>query len=467
MSILRIGAIGVLGRVARTSLILAIILVSGCSADVTRFGYGGGTTSSLPVPPEPVGRGGPPRGLGVTEAPLPPPDVDGSYRVVGREYKNAPPAYQPPPGHDRPQVYGRPPTYDQPPPQTLGPAPERAPYEAAAPRQPAPARGGDSIEVQSGDTLFSIARRHGVSVAALKEANGLSSDAVQPGQRLVIPAGLQPAPLGRTPVARAPTLEPPAATPQPAHERSAKQGPGLALPPGVEPPPGWEGRYRMKNGDSLYGIAFQHRVSLEELKQANNITDPTKVWTGTVLAVPERQQPVAEPNAKTPPRIVQISPKVINAEPREPDPPAGRMAKRTDIMSDAVTPQATTGKFRWPIARGKLISGFGKMADGRHNDGVNLAAPLGTDIVAAESGRVAYADSELKGYGNLILIRHPNGWVTAYAHADRILVRAKDEVRRGQVIGKVGKTGGVEQPQLHFELRQPSGPVDPIPHLAD
>ncbi len=471
MSILRIGAVGVLGPIARTSLILAIILVSGCSADVTRFGYGGGTTSSLPVPPEPVGRGGPaPRGLGVTEAPLPPPDMSGNYRVVGREYKTPPPAYEPSPGYDRPQVYGRPPTYDQPPPQTLGPPPERAPYAASIPR-PAPAAGGDTIEVQPGDTLFSIARRHGVSVAALKEANGLTTgDAVRPGQRLAVPFGLQPSSPGRAPIAEAPTLAPPAAGPRPAHERVAKQGPGSGLPPGVEPPPGWEGRHRMKNGDSLYGIAFQHRVSLDELMQANNITEPTKVWTGTVLAVPERAQPAAESSAKAPPRIVQINPKVINAEPREPTPSAGRTAKRSDIMSDAVaslpSPLAT-GKFRWPVARGKLIAGFGKQTDGRHNDGVNLAAPLGTDIVAAESGRVAYADNELKGYGNLILIRHANGWVTAYAHADQLLVRAKDEVRRGQVIGKVGKTGGVDQPQLHFELRQPSGPVDPMPHLAN
>jgi murein DD-endopeptidase MepM/ murein hydrolase activator NlpD len=467
MSNQRKSAIGVLGPAARTSLILAIILASGCSADVTRFGYGGGgTTSSLPVPPEPVGRGGPPRGLGVTEAPLPPPDMGGNYRVVGREYKTPPPAYEPSPGYDRPQVYGRPPSYDQPPPQTLGPPPDRAPHVASVPRQPAPASDGDTIEVQSGDTLFSIARRHGVSVAVLKEANGLTGDTVRPGQRLAVPSGLQPAPLGRTPVAKAPAFESPVAATQPAHERTATKSPGSGLPPGVEPPPGWEGRYRMKNGDSLYGIAFQHRVSLDELKQANNITDPTKVWSGTILAVPERPHSAAEPNAKAPPRIIQINPKVINAEPREPTPPAVRTAKRSDILSDAPA-QVTTGKFRWPVTRGKLISGFGKMADGRHNDGVNLAAPLGTDIVAAESGRVAYADNELKGYGNLILIRHANGWVTAYAHADQVLVRAKDEVRRGQVIGKVGKTGGVDQPQLHFELRQPSGPVDPVPHLGN
>jgi murein DD-endopeptidase MepM/ murein hydrolase activator NlpD len=93
--------------------------------------------------------------------------------------------------------------------------------------------------------------------------------------------------------------------------------------------------------------------------------------------------------------------------------------------------------------------------------------PQGTAIHAAESGKVAYAGNEIKGYGNLVLIRHPNGWVTAYAHADQLLVRPNDEVRRGQVIAKAGKTGAVDQPQVHFELRQGSRPVDPMPHLAN
>ena len=91
--------------------------------------------------------------------------------------------------------------------------------------------------------------------------------------------------------------------------------------------------------------------------------------------------------------------------------------------------------------------------------------PQGTDVHAAESGRVAYAGNELKGYGNLVLIRHDNGWVSAYAHADQILVKRDDVVKRGQVIAKAGKTGTVDQPQLHFELRQGAKPVDPLPHM--
>ena len=140
--------------------------------------------------------------------------------------------------------------------------------------------------------------------------------------------------------------------------------------------------------------------------------------------------------------------------------------------NDAVTPAKTqnagsvadTGRLRWPVS-GKVISGFGPRPDGTHNDGVNLSAPMGTDVHAAESGVVAYAGDELKGYGNLVLVRHDNGWVTAYAHADEILVKRGDRIKRGQVIAKVGRTGQVDQPQVHFELRQGQKPVDPSPFM--
>ena len=115
---------------------------------------------------------------------------------------------------------------------------------------------------------------------------------------------------------------------------------------------------------------------------------------------------------------------------------------------------------------GRIIRGFGPRADGTKNDGINIAVPIGTDIRAAEAGVVAYAGDELKGYGNLILIRHDNGLVSAYAHGDRMLVRRGDQISRGQVIAKAGKTGSVKQPQLHFELRKGAKPIDPMPYLG-
>jgi murein DD-endopeptidase MepM/ murein hydrolase activator NlpD len=122
---------------------------------------------------------------------------------------------------------------------------------------------------------------------------------------------------------------------------------------------------------------------------------------------------------------------------------------------------AGNADFRWP-ARGRVISGFG---GGSGNEGINIALPEGTPVKATESGTVAYAGSEVKGYGNLVLIRHDNGFVSAYAHNGEISVKRGDKVRRGQVIAKSGQTGNVTSPQLHFEIRKGSTPVDPIPHL--
>ncbi|MBO0737965.1 MAG: M23 family metallopeptidase, partial [Alphaproteobacteria bacterium] len=121
--------------------------------------------------------------------------------------------------------------------------------------------------------------------------------------------------------------------------------------------------------------------------------------------------------------------------------------------------------FLWPV-RGHVLAPFGSRSDGTHNDGINIAAVRGAAVQAADAGVVAYAGNELRGYGNLILIKHANGWITAYAHCDRILVRRGERVARGQVIARVGSTGDVSEPQLHFELRRGSRPVDPREFLA-
>jgi murein DD-endopeptidase MepM/ murein hydrolase activator NlpD len=118
-------------------------------------------------------------------------------------------------------------------------------------------------------------------------------------------------------------------------------------------------------------------------------------------------------------------------------------------------------EFRWP-AKGRVIQRF---ADGG-NDGINIAVPEGTPVKAAEAGVVAYAGNGLKGYGNLVLVRHPNGFVSAYAHNGEIEVKPGDQVTRGQTIAKSGQTGDVATPQLHFELRKGKTPVDPKDYLA-
>jgi murein DD-endopeptidase MepM/ murein hydrolase activator NlpD len=317
---------------------------------------------------------------------------------------------------------------------------------------------GETIEVQQGDSLYGIAKRHGVSISALIELNSLThGSTIKPGQRLVLPAG------SRVASRSAPDR---AGTRGAAGKAISAHGTG----PAADAPAGWDGRHTMKAGESLYGIARRHKVTLSELMRVNGITEPTRVRIGAVLRVPSSAEPLSErvaaPAVAPPSRVVPQSaptpPKIINAtnEPR-------RTAALEDRKLDAPpAPPAepVASKFRWPV-RGRVIAGYGKRPDGTNNDGINLAVPHGTEVHAAEGGRVVYAGNELKGYGNLILIRHDNGWVSAYAHSEQMMVKRDDVVKRGQVIAKAGKTGSVDQPQVHFELRQGSKPVDPLPHL--
>jgi murein DD-endopeptidase MepM/ murein hydrolase activator NlpD len=120
--------------------------------------------------------------------------------------------------------------------------------------------------------------------------------------------------------------------------------------------------------------------------------------------------------------------------------------------------------FFWPVS-GNVISNFGVTSNGERNDGINISAPMGTPIHAAASGTITYSGNELKDYGNLVLIKHEGGYVTAYAHADRLIVNRGDVVSRGQVIGYSGSTGDVSSPQLHFEIRHDTQPVNPKPLL--
>jgi murein DD-endopeptidase MepM/ murein hydrolase activator NlpD len=122
-------------------------------------------------------------------------------------------------------------------------------------------------------------------------------------------------------------------------------------------------------------------------------------------------------------------------------------------------------RFLWPV-KGKVISSFGPKKGGLNNDGINIAAPEGASVVAADNGVVAYAGNELRGFGNLLLIRHADGWVTAYAHNEKLLVKRGEKVKRGQTVAQIGRTGNVSAPQLHFEIRRGTDPVDPLKYLG-
>jgi murein DD-endopeptidase MepM/ murein hydrolase activator NlpD len=234
-------------------------------------------------------------------------------------------------------------------------------------------------------------------------------------------------------------------------------------------------------GETLFSVARRYHISPVALAQANNLPPHYQLRMGERLNIPGAtgsrlaQQPLRPaPAVSAPPqRMVQAAPPPRLAEFQPAPPPAARVitpAKENPPAEEA-KPEAQESSannspgFRWP-ARGRVITGFGPKPTGQQNDGINIAVPEGTPVKASDDGVVAYAGNELKGYGNLVLVRHSNGFVTAYAHASELMVKRGDSVKRGQVIAKSGQTGNVTSPQLHFEVRKGATPVDPMQHLA-
>jgi murein DD-endopeptidase MepM/ murein hydrolase activator NlpD len=198
----------------------------------------------------------------------------------------------------------------------------------------------------------------------------------------------------------------------------------------------------VRTGETVYSISRRYGVDMATLVRANYIRRPYMITPGQRLTVPGRT--TASANAGTPKRT----------------------ATKTATKKPLPPPPRRTGKrFGWPV-KGKLLSGFGAKPGGLHNDGINIAVDKGTNVRAAESGVVAYSGNELRGFGYLILLRHAGGWVTAYAHNQRLLVERGDRIRRHQVIAKSGASGNVKIPQVHFEIRKGSAAVDPHKHLA-
>ncbi len=224
-------------------------------------------------------------------------------------------------------------------------------------------------------------------------------------------------------------------------------------------------------GDSVYGIARRCGVPPRELIEVNRLQPPYTLHIGTVLNLPNRQAPrvVAQKRetkgevVAAPRETVQVSTLSPPAPPAPP--PASSSSSTADRLASLETLPPLAGKgFLWPV-RGKVITEYGRIAKGQANDGINIAAPVGTPVKASENGVVAYVGNELKGFGNLVLVKHAEGWVTAYAHADKVTVRTGDHVQKGQTIATVGKTGLVSSSQLHFEIRKGTQAVNPHDYL--
>jgi len=216
-------------------------------------------------------------------------------------------------------------------------------------------------------------------------------------------------------------------------------------------------------------IARRNGVTLTALARANHIQSSTRLSIGDRLAIPAGGHPVVAAHAATAPQVAQPhtvpATKVASAAPVQNARVAKEEPRTTETVVKTAEPSGAMPTFRWPV-KGRVIAGFGSKPNGTQNDGINLAVPEGTPIKAADDGVVAYAGNELKGYGNLVLIRHSNGFVSAYAHASELMVKRGDTIKRGQVIAHAGQTGNVTSPQLHFEIRKGSTPVDPAQYLG-
>lgn len=442
----------------------AAVIAAGCSADVTRFSGPGFSLNSAEdranlIPPEAMGGGG----TSNLSDQTPSMAYSGGGGAASANIQTAalsPAAgasnsYGSQPASLREDSYARP----------LRAQSRQDDYVERS-RADARLEKGEAIRVVRGDTLYGLSRQHGVSVAELMTVNGLDDSMLKIGQTLYLPSG---------------------ASAQPDRSRDfTRAAPHRDVVADAEPvdvPATWNGRYEMRSGDSLYKVARQYGVRTRDLQRYNSITDPRRLRPGTVLRVPGgTSAPQSDPvnYTNTQPGGTE-TPAILNSRKRYAALSDGRTSDakplskgvQTVRISPPATPSiadtASTGssqsKLLWPV-RGKMVAPFGARPDGTHNDGVNFAVPVGTDVMAAQDGVVAYAGSELRSYGNLILIRHDNGWVTAYAHNDKLLVSRGDSVKRGQVIAKSGSSGQVSEPQLHFELRQSSKkPVDPIPYL--
>jgi murein DD-endopeptidase MepM/ murein hydrolase activator NlpD len=296
---------------------------------------------------------------------------------------------------------------------------------------------GPTVTVQPGETVYSISRRCNVSVRELIESN-----------RLQAPYGLA---IGMI----------------------------LRLP-------GGGGEYLVQRGDTLLVVARRLKVDFQTLARINNKTAPHTIYIGEKLKVPGAYGAatpgaaqagggndalvIASPNAPGgQAKPSRTSTQVAATLPAPPDDGLGGSAPRHPAfqpqqpLPQAPPPLAGRG-FIWPV-RGEVLSEFGPIAKGQNNDGINIAAARGTPIKAAENGIVAYVGNELKGFGNLVLVKHADGWISAYAHVDQLMVRKGDQVRRGQSIATVGSSGSVASPQLHFELRRGTEAVNPADHL--
>lgn len=340
-------------------------------------------------------------------------------------------------------------------------------------------------QVQRGETLYAISRAYDIDMYSLAQANDLpepyllnvgqtlripSSNAVaaNPGSVTASAAGAMPQQTAAAPASSgsiSPTssaggvmveaLPPPNAPNSPPQPNTVAPPPSsqqTVMPPRQPPPPVTSAPDAQKAASPppapVQAAAPEQKApeqkAPEQKAPEQKAAESKAAETQQVAVVPPSQPPPSQPPPSAEPPAANPTPRQKAED--EPPPRSGR-------------------SFAWPV-RGRILSTFGTKGDGTHNDGLNIAARAGSPVIAAENGLVVYSGNELRGFGNLLLLRHADGWITAYAHLDRVLVKKGQKVSRGQAIATVGSSGGVDQPQLHFEIRRGSQAVDPAKFLS-
>lgn len=277
----------------------------------------------------------------------------------------------------------------------------------------------NSVVVQKGDTLYSLSRKYEVPLRRMIEENNLSAPyTLTIGQTLRLPA---------------------------------------------------RQTHTVAKGDTLYSISKRYNVDITSLSRLNDLDAPYTLSVGQVLSLPETiagttqiaqtttSQKVASvhmPARKTTVKTIATTTTKSTATTK----------KITKSSSSKTVSTYRKTKFLWPV-NGTVVSNFGAAGKGRKNDGINIKATMGTNVKAADKGIVAYAGNELKGFGNLVLIKHSDGYITAYAHNEKLYVKKGQTVLRGEKIATVGSTGSVNTPQLHFEVRAGKKAVNPRQYL--
>jgi murein DD-endopeptidase MepM/ murein hydrolase activator NlpD len=422
-------------------------LLAACGNDVSRFNDDpngnpyrrGEVTNSAPTSNAPVAQ--------IESRPLGAPSNVNGTPVYGPAVYGQNGSYSPPPqNYSNPPQPGYPQNYSNAPASVpAAPAPvSRAPtpnYQEptgtiAAGGENWRSEGGTAVTLKSGETVETLSRRYHVPVVAIMRANNLAdASRIQPGQRIVIP--------------------------------SRQHGPQNAS---AQPAAHATVVHTVAAHETLASIAKRYNVEGTKVAYANNINERVPLHVGQKLTIPNVAIATsnAPKNASNPPPGAPRAETMASPQRRaETEPPADNVATVKPIDSEPESKAAAAGglQFRWPV-KGRVISNFGGKPNGQQNDGINISVPENTAVKASEDGVVAYAGNELKGYGNLVLIKHADGWVTAYAHNSEIIVHRGETVKRGQVISKAGQSGGVASPQVHFEIRKGSTPVDPAQHLS-